>query len=91
MTSKEALSSLKEEYYIENNEHIITFHANDDRLKIIEKDLEVLEILKEHFQISDYGQWYIDMQESDFDFKSECTEEEWINSPQRKIKIWLAK
>ena len=46
MESKEALSSLKEEYYIENNEHIITFNANDKRLKIIEKDLEILDILK---------------------------------------------
>ena len=46
MTGKEALSSLKEEYYIENDEHIIIFDANDDRLKIIEKDLEVLDKIK---------------------------------------------
>ena len=57
--------------------------------KQIEKDLEVLEILKEHFQVSEYGQWYIDMQESDFDFRSECSKEEWNNSPQKKIKEWL--
>lgn len=60
----------------------------------IEKDLEVLDILKEHFHIEkDFewqeGLWYIDMQKSDFDFKSVCTEEEWNNSPQKKIKDWL--
>ena len=56
---------------------------------IILKDLEVLEILREYFQTGEYCQWYIDLQESDFDFRSECTKDEWLNSPQKKIKEWL--
>ena len=55
----------------------------------LERDVEVLDILKGYFSSTENGQWYIEMYESDFDFKSECTKEEWENSPQKKIKDWL--
>ena len=55
----------------------------------VRKDLEVLDILKKHFQYTRLGQWYVDMCEADFNYKSECSEEEWINSPQKKIGEWL--
>lgn len=54
-----------------------------------EKDLEVLDILREYFSCTEYGYWYIDLQESDFDYEYECSKEEWENSPQKKIKDWL--
>lgn len=84
MTSEEILAVIKGAFVSMNKDCEEAFNQ-------IERDLEVLEILKEHFQLSEYGQWYIDMQESDFDFRSECSKEEWNNSPQKKIKEWLEK
>lgn len=94
MTSKEALEHIIKRDYNQTICTIPTQQAyngltQEDMIDIVKKDLEVLEILKEHFQLSEYGQWYIDMQESDFDFRSECSKEEWNNSPQKKIKEWL--
>lgn len=66
-----------------------TTHDLWEMCKHIQDDLDVLEILKGYFNYTEYGQWYIDMQESDFDFKSECSKEEWDSSPQKKIKEWL--
>lgn len=60
-----------------------------DKPKEILRKLEILDILKEYFQTTESGQWYIDLQESDFDFRYECTKEEWDKSPQKKIKEWL--
>lgn len=82
MTSKEVLDRIRKL-------NSIGLTAESGLFDEIEKDLEVLEILKEYFCYSDFGQWYIDMQESDFDFKNECSREEWENSPQKKIKEWL--
>lgn len=89
MTSKEAL----EEFLNDFLEKCKELNDNDDMYykynltspyHIIKKDLEILEFLKEYFQTNDCGQWYIDMQESDFDFRSECSKEEWEKSPQKK-------
>lgn len=83
MTSKEALLQLE------------SFCAYDDEIKealsVIAKDLEVIEILRHYFQGTTYGTWFIDLEESDFDFEYECTREEWDRSPQKKIKEWLNK
>lgn len=55
----------------------------------IKKDLEVLEILREHFSYTERSYWYIELEEGDFPYKYECSEEDWENSPQKKIKDWL--
>lgn len=104
MTGKEALLELKGWIdYLLTTENIDPAVRRDayqaisklfEKIKTDFKYIEVLDILKEHFHIErDFewqeGLWYIDMQESDFDFRSECTKEEWENSPQKKIKDWL--
>lgn len=80
MTSEEAFLKI---------EAFLAYEDFQEELKVIAKDLEVLKILREYFSFTEYGQWYIDLCESDFDFKCECTKEEWENSPQKKIKEWL--
>ena len=52
MKSKETLQSVKEEYYIENGEHIIEIDADDDRLKAIEDDLEILDWLIDNLYVA---------------------------------------
>lgn len=51
MTGKEALESLRQEYYAENDEHIIVFNGDDERLDIIEKDLEILEEIRKTLKV----------------------------------------
>lgn len=84
MNSKEALDNIQ--YMLEQTNNLVFYK---DEIKAIQRDLEVLALLKGYFNFTEYGEWYIDMQESDFDFKSECSKEEWDNSPQKKIKEWL--
>lgn len=86
MESIEALENIKA---LLKTEAFLAYESIQEELKVIAKDLKVLKILREHFSCTEHGQWYIDLQESDFDFKSECTKEEWENSPQKKIKEWL--
>lgn len=47
MTSKEVLESIRNEYYTENGRKIVVIANNDERFDVVEKDLEVLEQLKE--------------------------------------------
>lgn len=92
MTSKESIKTLnKIADYLERSAALDIADEIRKCVKSINKDLEVLDILKECFQYNDYGQWYIEMEESDFDFRSECSKEEWDKSPQKKIKDWLRK
>lgn len=91
MTSKEAIKTLnKIADRLTWSLALDTANEIEKCIEPIKQDLEVLSILKEYFQYTEFGgEWYIEMQESDFDFKSECSKEEWENSPQKKIKDWL--
>ena len=51
MKGLEALEELQTEYYTENDERILTFKANDERLDIIENELKAFDIIKENFDI----------------------------------------
>lgn len=46
MTSKEALESIRNEYYTENGRKIVVIGNDDERFDIVEKDLEELEEIK---------------------------------------------
>lgn len=46
MTSKEVFESIRNEYYTENGRKIVVIGRDDERFDIVEKDLEVLDILK---------------------------------------------
>ena len=93
MTSKEAL-----EIIIKENKKVSTIYVGcrsdlytklGVEFDIIRRDLEVLEEIRSHVLCTSSGNWYVDIQESDYDYKSECTKEEWENSIQKKIKDWL--
>lgn len=75
MTSLEALKELKE-----NAQEVCKWEL--DRLNIIEKDLEILEILKKHYDIS-YSMDAIDYFISFFVYNSD--------EDYNKVKEWLNK
>jgi hypothetical protein len=92
MTSKEALENIIKFLQELEDNSILTIPAFSEYLKeikVINKDLEILEFIKNHIQYTDNGLWYIDICEDDFDLKSEMTKEEWNNSIQKKIREWL--
>lgn len=84
MNSKDALDYLTSKKYTGGNIYL----KLDAMLckNIIKKDLERLEELElkekllnkllDLVQFTDRGSWYLDICESDFDFVSECTEDE---------------
>lgn len=93
MTSKEALENIiKFLQELEDNSilSIPAFSEYLKEIKVINKDLEILEFIKSHIQYTNYyGLWYINICEGDFYLKSEMTKEEWDNSIQKKIREWL--
>lgn len=83
MTSREALEKLKE---------ISTTTYSDEWLSIIERDLEILKIIKEHFQISYDEDTDNGLDEVVFNgFSLDKLWEDGYDDEFEKVKSWLEK